>query len=638
MIRRRFLSCGLLLAFAGCSPLGSESSINDDHRPGLNVPTVTPDATGLTASLSYDFTGGSLPSGITYTRGGAATRHKANGQLELLPFNTPRFEYDPTALTMNGFLVEESRANLMKFNQEFNQSWWTKSRSSVTSNATAAPDGTTTADKLVEDNTAAQTHYIQSTAITKAASSITYTFSIYLKADTRSRVIISLLNTAFTNGAQTTCDLTGAGSVSGTATFGAGYTVAGAKITQLPNSWYRCSITASTDTTAAVRAQVALHNGTSNFYNGDNSSGLYLWGAQVEQAADVSSYIPATNSQLYSDQLENAAWNLVNLDPMNGTNTNSVLAPDGTMTAEFLTEAIVNSGHSIEQTTAQAADQVVTFSFYARKGLRNLIRVFLIDGAASGNNVAVTFDLNSPGSFSGLNVNGNGSQQAASITDAGGGWYRCTLTGKPNTSGTSIRTKINFQNTGGLNSYLGEAGYGGYFWGFQLEEGTVATPYVNVTSSATRNADSAVVSTLGSWFNASAGAILTETKLNSTPVTGNSHRIAAFTDGTTNNVIAQFLTSTNIGMRSVVGGVQQTDATRAYAPLGTFRVGSSYSNNDLQLAVAGNLGTASTAASIPTVSRLVLGSDGTNYLNGYLRSFKYYPVRATDAALSAGSQ
>jgi hypothetical protein len=61
--------------------------------------------------------------------------------------------------------------------------------------------------------------------------------------------------------------------------------------------------------------------------------------------------------------------------------------------------------------------------------------------------------------------------------------------------------------------------------------------------------------------------------------------------------------------------------------------------NDLKIYANGSGGTAVSTAALPTVSQLTLGSDGTgNFLNGWLRSLDYFPIRAPDAKLGTLTQ
>jgi len=66
-------------------------------------------------------------------------------------------------------------------------------------------------------------------------------------------------------------------------------------IQEINNGWYRCSVTATATATNSYIV-IVLHNGTTSYYTGDGSSGLYVWGAQLEESAGVTSHIPTTTT------------------------------------------------------------------------------------------------------------------------------------------------------------------------------------------------------------------------------------------------------------------------------------------------------------------------------------------------------
>ena len=190
-------------------------------------------------------------------------------------------------ITNKGLLIEDTRNNVLLQSQTMATAPWIPFQSSVTADATVAPDGTITADKLVEDTTASSTHFHQQ-IVTLTAS--VHTFSIYAKAAERTQTSIFVPTGAFADATFRTAlfDLTGAGTVlSVTAS-------ATASIEALAGGWYRCILNVPATLAVAANIQYGLLVAGNPTYTGNGTSGLFLWGAQVEAAATHSSYITTT--------------------------------------------------------------------------------------------------------------------------------------------------------------------------------------------------------------------------------------------------------------------------------------------------------------------------------------------------------
>ena len=254
----------------------------------LDYPVVRP-------SLDLDFTQEVLDPRITFSRGSIGTRVNRNRLIETVSANQPRFDYDPVTGECKGLLIEESRTNSLTYSSDFSQSVWTKTRSNILSNAAIAPDGTNTAFKLYNDTTVNASHRLTSTAIVTAGLALP-TGSIFVKAAEYSRVLMSVIRdngTAFA-GLEVAFDLK-----TGTIITNLGYSGVTGRIEPYGNGWYRISVISTVAATTNYAIRINLLNvflSSAGTYSGDNTSGIYVWGAQLEAGSFPTSYIPTTAS------------------------------------------------------------------------------------------------------------------------------------------------------------------------------------------------------------------------------------------------------------------------------------------------------------------------------------------------------
>src|SRR3990167_8421863 len=89
----------------------------------------------------------------TFTRATAATTVLSTGLIASVASCVARSWYDPTTLVYGGYLAEGARTNLCLQSEDL-ATTWTNTRSTESTNAAVAPDGATTADKIVSDATA----------------------------------------------------------------------------------------------------------------------------------------------------------------------------------------------------------------------------------------------------------------------------------------------------------------------------------------------------------------------------------------------------------------------------------------------------------------------------------------------------
>lgn len=267
---------------------------------------------------------------ITFTGDNKRTYFSSNGVMQTAGTNAPRFNhrFNGSAWVPAGLLIEPAATNLLLRSREFDNASWTKSRTSVTANAIASPDGTTTADKIVEDTTVSATHRSYQLAA-KAASSLTRTFSVYLKAGERTKAALRFADQVEAVAARVDVDLSEGTIGSTSITGGATITASSATIRNAGGGWYRCTITATFDATiTSTGAFISLRDAAGALtYTGDGASGLYAWGAQVEDGSVATSFIETTTA---------TATRAADVALVSGTNFSSFYNPnEGTFVAEF---------------------------------------------------------------------------------------------------------------------------------------------------------------------------------------------------------------------------------------------------------------------------------------------------------------
>ena len=286
----------------------------------LDVPVVLP-------TLNLDFANSqSLDKRITFSRGSIGTRVNRNGLIETIPANQPRFDFDPISGECRGLLIEEQRTNLVT--NSTGPTFTGLSGINTTTDGTQAPDGSnaivyipTTGTPYHASNANFCTIDLDAVGIA-TGSTYDVTYSMWIKDYNNSDLGVYFVTQADISNTSPSYALRLAkpksASWTGGGSLGTGWTRNYEKVVPYPNGWYRFiqsyRYTRQTSYNRLAFYIQVFNNRNAQFYNGDGTSGIHMWGPQVERGAFETSYIPTSGSQV-TRSADNAS--------MTGTNFSS---------------------------------------------------------------------------------------------------------------------------------------------------------------------------------------------------------------------------------------------------------------------------------------------------------------------------
>lgn len=244
------------------------------------------------------------PSSTIYTRigaGGAGTIYLQDVQVEYglvardyiettttalyggITDNVPRLDY--TDGSCPALLLEPQRTNIIA-NSEYagTNNWGNPQRLTTIANQTTSPEGVVNATK-VNETAVSGTHMFDYNFT--ATSGVAYTFSYFAKAAERTQCyLFGYTDGGVFSGQRAIFDLS-----NGTITSNVGNGIA--DIQPYSNGWYRVSLTLTSSATSTAGywgIGLALNSATS--YLGVASSGINMYGFQLEAGSYATSYIP----------------------------------------------------------------------------------------------------------------------------------------------------------------------------------------------------------------------------------------------------------------------------------------------------------------------------------------------------------
>ena len=217
----------------------------------------------------------------------------------------PRFDHDVLTGESKGLLIEESRTNLIAYSQQIEKqsasstdhNVWIVSGSSSNAlldlNASIAPDGTLSASKIYADIPSKSCTIYQQVYTTDTTPE-TLTFSVFAKAGQANRYLQFFLGSGDVDGNPFVNFNLFDGTVS------RDDDLIGS-IVDVGNGWYRCIITFTTTSSIVTFNPVIClidddNAGRAVSMIGDGYSGIYIWGAQLEEGSFATSYIKTSGA------------------------------------------------------------------------------------------------------------------------------------------------------------------------------------------------------------------------------------------------------------------------------------------------------------------------------------------------------
>jgi hypothetical protein len=542
---------------------------------------------------------------LSVTRATTATRVNSAGLVEVVPYN------------------------LLTYSEQFDNADWIKTNVTVTTNATNAPNGSLTAEKIIA--TAIDGNHILSQSPTFFISNATYNFSYYAKSAEYTKCGIRIGGPGYA-----TVNLAAINLTNGSIISQQGFT--SLSVTLINNGWYRISGSFISGTGLTVNIQPLSDSYTiiaNNFsYLGNGTSGIFAWGGQLEVGSSAKEYYPTTtrlniprldytngscpsilvepqrtNVLTYSQDFTNSAWAKSDVT----ITANSIISPSGILNGSKI---IPNSNNTFHAFYESVPTGVYSFSIYAKAGGETTFSMWVNDFSKRA-----IFDLSS-GTITSSNVTNS------TITNVGNGWYRCTVYDTTSTSFVAV-----YGRNGG--NFVGNGVDGIYFWGGQVEAGAYPTSYIPTTSATvTRNADVISKTGISSLIGQTEGTIfvdfnhigLQSDSNGSIPIVIKgtvSEAYILITGGGT--LVAELY---NIGSQCVING--------AIGAVGRKKIAFGYKNNDFVMYMNGVLIGTDTTGTVGSMTELFIGSYyvPTYSISSGVNSAQLFKTRLSNAELA----
>jgi len=454
-------------------------------------------------------------------------------------------------------LVQTMPYNLVQYSEQFDNGAWSKSNASITANSTTAPNGTTNADKLVADNlaTLGSAFLEQNESIGAAA----YTISIFAKKGEFNTIqLYARDNASASNNTSAKFNLeTGIvsdNSDSGIITYILGETI------EFIDGWYKCSLTFSTSSAITIRTRYFVLDSVAT--TGDGTSGIYIYGAQLNQGSTALPYF-ATTTRL----------NLARVDYKDNPNGSLLLEPQRTNLLTY-SEDFSNASWAI---VGSGMTKTINYALSPNNDLTACRITTTTSGSAFYSNIGTVSGVHTRSLWVKSN---NGASQTIlfengdSVT-ATTSWQRVESI----TNGSAI---FPIQLSGANLDIL--------IWKPQCELGSYSTSYIKSEGAATtRLQDSCVKTGISDKIGQTEGSVFFDFKVDAISAQTNDPVLWYMKDGGSGERYVELYANGNLVYVEVNGGGVIAFMTKTGLTIGSHKCAIAYANNDFVFYVDGLL-------------------------------------------------
>lgn len=350
--------------------------------------------------------------------------------------------------------------------------------------------------------------------------------------------------------------------------------------------------------------------------------------------ATLLGYLPEgqrTNLILQCSDYTDAAWTATSVDTTPTANTTA--APDGTLTADTLTEGVAGTAAST-QNVVGTANANYSVSRFVKRGNTDWMFMAVFNGA---NVVRAWFNL-ATGVKGTLAAGGTGATVASRMDALANGWYRCSVIG----SVGSAAVNISFATASAAadNTVVRVNGATRFEWGAQFEDNSslISALIPTLAGIVTRNEDVLTYSSIGNVLNEQ-GTLYFEATQN-TPAAFNGS-IVAVSDTTLNNRVNGFRGGVTAAYRVTSGGVGGVAAAGSNPmTVGLYKLAFRWALNDFKAYLNGLVDLIDTSLNTPigmTTIYIGISENGGTGVAGFcnIRNVQIYGQPATDSSLQS---